>query len=138
MVERPIPLLMLKCMKHCVAWCVAALVALSLAACDTTRSPVPLNVSGTWEGMACNDADSRCVPMTLMLHDVDGQLSGNVIVLFVTADVSGVRSGTTASMNITGEWVEPGVTLTGTFTPTRFNGSWRTSTDTSTVTLEKR
>jgi hypothetical protein len=73
------------------------------------------------------------------LTDANGQLTGTAMLAnFVSADISDTRNGASASMSVTGEFLEPGITMSGTFTATTFTGTYSTSSVDSTVELERQ
>ena len=78
-------------MGKCIGWFVA-LASMMLLGCASTRSAPPtVNVSGEWVGQWTNAGNSGDIAMTL--KQVDGVVTGDVIVLPATMQMSGPAHG---------------------------------------------
>lgn len=110
---------------------VAAL--LMLSACDGGSA------TGTWSGTVTTPGNTRGSPMLLTLIEEDGVLSGNAFVVFMNLDVAGTRTGSDASMMLSGGLMEAPTPLEGTFEKDRFTGTWLGpgATEPATVVLER-
>lgn len=100
------------------------ILALVLSGCATTADGL-LNVSGIWDGTVTNPETSVSMTLRLQLAETGGSISGTArIAGLMTGEVSGSRSGRNASMNVYGEFLDPGIVLSGVLTASTFTGTW--------------
>jgi len=115
------------------------ILAIVLSGCTTSADGL-LNVSGIWAGTVTNPETSASMTLRLQLAETAGSISGTArLAGFMTAEVSGSRSGRNASMNVYGEFLDPGIVLSGVLTASTFTGTWSVSGGAgSPVSLERQ
>ena len=115
----------------------AAAVLLFVVGCSD-KEAVNLDVTGTWSGTVSELGGPGEAPMELQLIDNNGQISGTAITLF-TADVTGQRSGSSATLSLSNSGMTSDIDMEGSFSGSSFTGDYFVDgAQTATFDLQKQ